>query len=349
MRVVVVVPLFNHAGTIVEVLDSIRPHCLPIIVVDDGSSDDGAVRVQRWMEHQADCELIRLPKNQGKARALLAGLTRALERGHSHALTIDADGQHDASRIPAFLDVARGAAERSILVLGCRAPLPAVYPLARLCGRTLSGLAVRAASGLSVGDAACGMRLWPIARTLSTPARGGRYAWEEEMIIRLAWGGATTAEVTIPVIYRPHSIGPSHYRFSRDWPEGTAVLAHCVLRRCLDPRVPWDARAGSCRTLWWPIAAEPSLLYARLLALIATAMGCLGVLPWPWSDADRITPSIVTAAIAFAAWRTRAPILAVAAGAACGWVLPPGAGLAFAVLLLLAIPCLIARERSRRP
>jgi hypothetical protein len=348
MRPVAIVPLFNHARTIVEVLDSIALHGLPIIVVDDGSSDDGAARVEQWTERQPMCTLVRLERNRGKARALIEGMSTARELGFTHAITLDADGQHDASRIPAFIAAAGGTSDPPRLVLGSRVPLPHSYPLARLCGRTLSGLAVRAACGRTIGDAACGMRVWPIEQTLSTPARGGRYAWEEEMIIRLAWAGVATSEVTIPVIYRPRSIGPSHYRFGRDWPEGIAVLASCVLRRCFDPRVTWDSSTGSARTLWWPLAAGPSQLHARLLALIAAIMGCLATAPWPWSDAVHVAPSILLAAVAIAAWRTRAPLFAVAAGATIGWQSTMIVSLASSIAMAAAVPALIARERLGR-
>lgn len=348
MRPVAIIPLFNHARTIVEVLDAIALHGLPIIVVDDRSSDDGAARVEQWMVRHPNCTLVRLERNQGKARALIEGMSTARELGCTHAITLDADGQHDASRIPAFIAAADGMSQPPSLILGSRLPLPASYPLARLCGRTLSGLAVRAATGRTIGDAACGMRLWPIAQTLSTPARSGRYAWEEEMIIRLAWAGATTKEVTIPVIYRPRAIGPSHYRFGRDWPEGIAVLASCVLRRCFDPRVTWDSSTGSNRTIWWPLAAEPSRLHAHLLALIAAIMGCLATAPWPWVDAVRFAPSILLAAVTLAAWRTRAPLIALAAGATIGWQSIMIVSLATSIAMAAAVPVLIARERSGR-
>jgi hypothetical protein len=346
MRAVVLIPLYNHAATVVDVMESVLSSGLPILVVDDGSTDHGAERVERWRVDHPECELLRLPRNAGKARALMAGFSRAAELGFTHALSIDADGQHDASRLGDFLRARDERSDHITLVLGRRTPIPRSYPLPRLCGRVLSGLAVRAACGRSVGDAACGMRLWPIAQTLATRALGGRYAWEEEMIIRLAWTGVHTREVDIPVIYRPRAVAPSHYQFSRDWPEGLAVLIACVIKRCVDPRVPWHDEGGSRRTLCWPILCERSTLDARSLAAFAAAIGCGAATFATALEWSSIALWVLLGILGMAAFRTCSPLPVFAVAALIGATTPMPVALSVLVLSIASVLWLIARERS---
>ncbi len=349
MRAVALVPLFNHGRTIVGVLESIEAHGLPIIVVDDGSTDDGAACVRAWTASRTNAELICLPRNQGKSAALRVGMSRAHERGFTHALTMDADGQHDASCIPAFL-VSSSATDAATLIIGNRTPLPPDYPLHRLCGRVLSGLAVRAASGVVVGDAASGMRLWPIEPTLHTAALGGRYAWEEEIIIRLAWNGVVIRDVPIPVIYIPHAISPSHYRFGRDWTEGFLVLTACMIARCVDPRAAWRGGRDTLRTLLWPLASESNSLMAALLALVAFAVGCTVTscvtLAAPTSVATSITWATALALV-WAAWRMRVPMAVVAIAITSGALLPPALCGVLSLSAIALVPVAIGRQRSR--
>lgn len=347
-----IIPLFNHAKTIVDVLDAVAPHRLPIIVVDDGSADGGADVAERWFQSSAaEGGVIRLSKNGGKAAALLAGFDAARARGATHALTIDADGQHDAGRIPAFLACLDADADRAdrILVLGDRRPLPRHYPLPRLVGRTLSGLAVRAACGVSVGDAACGMRLYPLEPLERVRCRSGRYAWEEEAIARLVWIGAIVREVTIPVIYRDKSIAPSHYRFVRDWSEGTLVLVSTILLRVLSVGSPSDSDSD----LWWPLpTGRRSPEYASLLAVFCGALGAVlfakaTLLAALANVSVGAVQAIAAAGFAWAVWRTRAPLLAAALGSLFGATLPLTA-LAAAVPLAGVLVVLIIHARRLR-
>ena len=164
--VVGIVPLYNHALTVPEVLAGLQAHGLYALVVDDGSTDGGADVAEQWLiANGAPGQVIRLAHNQGKAAALLAGFAAAADRGATHALTMDADGQHDSARIAVFLHALPTDCPEQTLVLGDRRALPRNYPTARLFGRFLSGLAVRTACGAIVGDAACGMRLYPLSMT----------------------------------------------------------------------------------------------------------------------------------------------------------------------------------------
>ena len=333
--VVGIVPLYNHALTVPEVLSGLHAHGLYALVVDDGSTDGGAEVAEQWLiTTGARGQVIRLAHNQGKAAALLAGFTAAANQGATHALTIDADGQHDSARISAFLNALPAECPEQTLVLGDRRALPRNYPTARLCGRFLSGLAVRAACGAIVGDAACGMRLYPLAMTRTLQCRSGRYAWEEEAIIRLVWAGARVQQVEIPVIYRDAAVAPSHYQFGRDWTEGALVLVFSIIVRAFTTGRHW-ARNGSTRIdLLWPLGKRTSMAGCMMNMLAAFTLAVTGFTVAALTAVGApipVTCSIV-AIIAWVAWRTNAPIVLIA----IGWI----AGIMAPVATLFAAPAI---------
>jgi len=131
MKLGAVIPVYNHGEAIGAVVQSIRAHGLPVLLVDDGSSASCAA-VLDALSTEPDVHLLRLPVNQGKGGAVMAGLRTAQQRGWSHALQIDADGQHDASDIPRF--AAAAAAQPGHFICGCPIYDESV-PKARLYGR----------------------------------------------------------------------------------------------------------------------------------------------------------------------------------------------------------------------
>ena len=345
--VVGIVPLYNHSLTVPEVLSGLHAHGLYAVIVDDGSTDGGADIAEHWLiANGASGQVIRLPHNQGKAAALLAGFTAATDHGASHALTIDADGQHDSARIAAFLNALPAECPEQTLVLGDRRALPRTYPTARLFGRFLSGLAVRTACGAIVGDAACGMRIYPLAMTRTLRCISGRYAWEEEAIIRLVWAGARIQQVEIPVIYRDAAIAPSHYQFGRDWTEGTLVLVFSILVRAFSSGRRW-ARNGSARIdLLWPLGKRTSMAECMMNMLAAFTLAVTGFTVaalTAFGAPIPVTASIV-AIIVWVAWRTNAPIVLIAIGGVAG-IMAPVATLLAAPVLGAAWSFLAVRRR----
>jgi glycosyltransferase involved in cell wall biosynthesis len=219
-RVIALIPAFQEGPRIGAVVTATRRH-LPVVVVDDGSTDDTAD-----VAAAAGATVLRQIPNAGKGAALRAGFRQALADGAAAVVTLDADGQHDPDEIPAFL--AAFAASRPELVIGQRdfARMP---PVRRL-SNTLGGWALSAAVGRSVPDNQSGYRL--IGRTLIghlLDSDESGFEFEVEMIARCIALGLPMTWVPIRTIYAGE---PSHIRPWRHFTEFVRVTrkAHRVAR-----------------------------------------------------------------------------------------------------------------------
>jgi glycosyltransferase involved in cell wall biosynthesis len=211
---VVVVPVYNHPSTIGEVVRQVRGHGLPCVLVDDGS-EPGCAAVLDALAAQPQVTLVRLARNGGKGAAMLAGFEEAARQGRSHALQIDADGQHDCADIPLFLD--RGRASPAAVVCGC--PIyDASVPKGRLYGRYATHVWVWINTlSLDIRDSMCGFRLYPLASLMPLLDRvriGRGMDFDSDVIVRLHWRG-------VPVLNQPTRVtypadGISHFRMLHD-------------------------------------------------------------------------------------------------------------------------------------
>jgi glycosyltransferase involved in cell wall biosynthesis len=198
--VVAIVPAFQEGPRIAAVVDASRRY-LPVVVVDDGSTDDTAARAEA-----AGATVLREVTNAGKGAALRAGFRYALEQGAEVVVTLDGDGQHDPSEIPLFL--AAYEASRPGLVVG-RRDFRAMPPIRRL-SNTLGGMILSVALGRPVVDNQSGYRL--IARPLLIElldSQEAGFEFEVEMIARCIALGLPIAWVPIRTIYAG---APSHIR-----------------------------------------------------------------------------------------------------------------------------------------
>ena len=225
--VVILVPVYENASTLEAVVTGCAASGLSVVIVDDGGRDGSAELALALVERGVARDVVHCPRNLGKAGALRLAFAKMREAGFQVAVTVDADGQHDPTLIRPLLEIVRR--RPTDLVVGCRWPLHPDQPRRNLLGRTFSNVAIRAHAGVSVGDAPCGFRAWPLDASLAIRGRSGRYAWEQEMISRLAWKGVGIASIDVPAIYHPRETRVSHYRFGRDWPEGIAIYLHLLL------------------------------------------------------------------------------------------------------------------------
>ncbi|SFS18677.1 Glycosyltransferase involved in cell wall bisynthesis [Dyella sp. OK004] len=229
------IPIYNHKDTIARTVQSLRAHGLPVVIVDDGSNAATREVLDALVLNQSDLRLLRLPHNQGKGRALTAGLLAANELGYTHALQIDADGQHDVADVPRFLAESRA----DLRALVCGKP---VYddsvPRARLYGRYVTHVFVWIETlSLAIQDSMCGYRLYPLEPTCAEIARKplpARMDFDTEIAVRLIWRGLPVRNLPTRVIYPEN--GLSHFRMWRDNLRISAM--HTRLLLGMLPRIP---------------------------------------------------------------------------------------------------------------
>ena len=210
------VPVYNNPKTIGKVVAGLQHYIKDIIIADDGSNaETRAVIDQLASRDPAHIQVQHLPVNRGKGAAVKAGLQRAQDLGFSHALQVDADGQHDLDDIPQFLETMHIAPDA--LILG--APqfgddIPAI----RKYGRKLTTLMIALEAGtLKLPDAMCGFRVYPVAATCMLRTLCARMCFDPEIMIRAHWAGIPVQAVPTRVRYLSvEEGGVSHFRGVHD-------------------------------------------------------------------------------------------------------------------------------------
>jgi len=209
-----VIPVYNHEHALPLVVAALRGAGLPCVLVDDASRPACAAVLDQLAE-QPDTFLLRLAQNQGKGGAVMAGLREAARLGFSHALQVDADGQHDLGDVARFLDRSRAAPQ----ALVCGYPqYDASVPKARLYARYLTHLWVWINSlSLQIRDGMCGFRVYPLAATVAlidSARLGRRMDFDPEILVRLAWRNQPMHWLPTRVHYPLD--GLSHFRLLHD-------------------------------------------------------------------------------------------------------------------------------------
>ena len=215
---VVVIPSYDTGSS---VYDTVRAACAawqPVYVVVDGSRDGTAEGLQAMAGQNPNRRVWVLTHNQGKGAAVLHGLLQARAAGFTHALTMDADGQHPAQCIAEFM---RTSIERPDAMILGRPVFDASAPLLRVRGRRVSNWWTNLETlGAGVDDSLFGFRVYPIADLLAVMQRQRwmrRFDFDTEAVVRLAWRGVKPVNRDAPVRYfSVEEGGVSHFRYGRD-------------------------------------------------------------------------------------------------------------------------------------
>ncbi|ELM3719339.1 glycosyltransferase family 2 protein [Aeromonas hydrophila] len=238
----ILIPCYNHAGPLAAVLARLAEYGLPCLLVDDGSEPVAAAELAALAARYPWVTLLRHPQNQGKGGAVMTGLRRAHALGFSHALQVDADGQHDLADIPALL--AEADKHPAALVSG-RPLYDDSVPKGRLYGRYITHVWVWIETlSFAIKDSMCGFRVYPLAATcalLERVALGRRMDFDTEVMVRLYWAGVAVRFVPTRVIYPAD--GSSHFQLWRDNRDISWMHTRLVCRLL------WDQLLRLCR---WP-------------------------------------------------------------------------------------------------
>ncbi len=211
---VAILPTYNNTWTVSRVARGLLELVPQVIVVDDGS-DAQTKAVLAELGKTEGIEILTREENGGKGAAVKSGLARAVERGFTHAIQVDADEQHDLNSAPSLLEASRNAP--LALVLG-HPVFDESAPTSRRIGRNISVFWTHAATVLDPGriqDPMCGFRVYPVeAAHEASRHTGDRMDFDPEVAIRLAWQGREV--VNLPVNVRYPEGGISHYRAFAD-------------------------------------------------------------------------------------------------------------------------------------
>lgn len=206
-RYVVVIPTYNNAGTVKDVVERVQAIGLPVLVVNDGSTDG----TKNLLSALPGITLVTLSRNQGKGRALRVGFEKARELGYRFALTIDADGQHFPEDIPALLD----AAGENSLVVGSRNIRADGMASSSTFANRFSNGTFTFLTLCRLPDTQTGFRLYPLDRLPSLSVLSARYEAEVILLVFSAWKGIELKPVPVRVIYPEDRI--SHFRPTADF------------------------------------------------------------------------------------------------------------------------------------
>jgi glycosyltransferase involved in cell wall biosynthesis len=227
----VVIPSYNPGPQVYTTVRAARAEWTPVWVVVDGSDDGSRAGLEQMARDDAGLRVLALERNCGKGAAVLHALRQAAAEGYSHALVMDADGQHPAASIPGFMRASQRAPEA--MVLGVP-QFDADAPALRVQGRRISNWWANLETlWCGIQDSLFGFRVYPLRALLEIMQAQRwmrRFDFDPEAAVRLAWRGVPPVNLPAPVRYlRAEEGGVSHFRYWRD----NALLTWMHLRLML--------------------------------------------------------------------------------------------------------------------
>lgn len=214
VKICAIVPVYRHENVSQNVVKSLVALGVPVILVDDGNTPEGHEILESVADEFYDVELVTHKCNLGKGAAMRSGMEAAVSAGFTHALQVDADGQHDMESIPFFIKDAKEHPEDLI----CGYPkYDESVPKAREQGRKITNFWVAIETlSFEIPDAMCGFRVYPLATSwpIMKRLRNKRMGFDIEMIVRLSWAGVKMRFFPVKVHYPKD--GVSNFRMFHD-------------------------------------------------------------------------------------------------------------------------------------
>ena len=206
-RLCVIIPTFNNVQTIGQVVKDVMSYCDQLIVVDDGCTD-GTLDVLHSLSESI--HLVSYQPNRGQGHALVAGFKKAKELGYTHAITIDADGQHFADDIPQLIAEMERCPQA--IIVGCRNLTEKNMPRQNTFANRFSNFWFRLQTGINLSDTQSGYRLYTLSSLRGLSLITSRYEAELELLVFAAWAGVQICSVPVKVYYPPVEERVSHFR-----------------------------------------------------------------------------------------------------------------------------------------
>jgi glycosyltransferase involved in cell wall biosynthesis len=270
-KILVVIPVYNHADSIYDVVSRCLKYYPDVLVVDDGSQEDVEAAL-------ADLEVtvIRHEHNLGKGRAILTAARYAEEHHKTHIITIDADGQHYPEQIPDFIATANDHPEA--ILLGVRDFNSSDAPFSSRFGRAFGNFWVRLQTGIKIKDIQSGYRMYPVFVLNNLKYLFHTYAFEDEVVVRALWAGVPVQELAVKAYYPTREKRISHFCKLRDNLRLTILNTYLTFRSLIPwPHLQIQYESGDFLTISHPMKILKELLGNRNHPFRLATAGSLGV------------------------------------------------------------------------
>ncbi len=228
LKICILVPTYNNAGTLAEVVTEVLRYSSDVLVIDDGSTDSTSQILASLLAAQTSPSALKVvthERNRGKGAALRTGFLKARSLGYTHAVTIDSDLQHYPDDLPGFF----AAIKRNprALIVGSRNIAADGMPQRNTFANRFSNFWFRLYTGVNLSDTQTGYRAYPLGGLSGLGLLTSRYEAELELLVFAAWKGTPIESIPIKVYYPPEEERVSHFRPFRDF--GRISLLNTVL------------------------------------------------------------------------------------------------------------------------
>lgn len=211
LKCCVVIPTYNNQGTLQKVIDDVSGYSSNVMVVNDGSTD----RTQEILKEYSTIHIVSYSKNRGKGYAIKKAFAEALRLGFDYVITIDADGQHYASDLPAIAKMCEK--HPGTILVGSRGLKHDNMAAGSTFANRFSNFWLFVETGQCLPDTQSGYRLYPVRRMKKIRFFTTRYEFEVEVLVRSMWRGIKVLSVPVSVYYSPEEERVSHFRPFRDF------------------------------------------------------------------------------------------------------------------------------------
>ncbi len=211
LKACVLIPTYNNAATLAQVISDVAVFTRDIIVVNDGSTDNTAFILRGFTFLQ----VINHPINKGKGLALRHGFEYAVSKGYRYAISIDSDGQHFAKDLYKFVDKVEAIPDA--IIIGARNMEQSSVPGKSSFGHKFSNFWFKVETGIAAPDTQSGYRLYPLLLLKPIHFLTRKFEFEIEVLVRAAWKGIKIESVPVTVYYAPRETRVSHFRPFKDF------------------------------------------------------------------------------------------------------------------------------------